>query len=242
VEPRIGDAFGMVLQAYLDGRPVLELVERDDGYLNGGPADLYFLEPAQWPEADRRMLELLDGSTLDIGAGAGRFALALQERGVPVTALDTSPAAVRVCAARGVRATVCAAVARHARDAAGAYRRFLMAGNNLGLLGSAGQASGFLAALAAMAAPDAVVVAQGTDPYATDDPSHLAYHERNRAHGRMGGQLRIRCRYRNLATDWFDYLLCTPDELAELLRDSAWRLSEVDDSQPPMYVAVLRLR
>jgi SAM-dependent methyltransferase len=232
----------MTLQAQLDRRRAIELVERDDGYLNGGPADHYFAEPAQWSAGDRRMLELLDGSTLDIGAGAGRFALALQDRDVPVTALDTSPAAVRVCAARGVRTTVCAAVTRHARDAPGAYQRFLMAGNNLGLLGSAEQAPGFLAALAAMAAPGAVVVAQGTDPYDTDDPSHLAYHERNRSSGRMGGQLRIRCRHRNVATDWFEYLFCTPDELADLLRDTDWRLSEVDEGEPPGYVAVLRLR
>jgi SAM-dependent methyltransferase len=232
----------MTLQAQFDGRSVMELAERDDGYLSGGPASHYFAEPEQWSDTDRRMLELLDESTLDIGAGAGRFALALQDRGVPVMALDTSPAAVRVCAARGVRTTVCAAVTRHARDAAGAYRRFLMAGNNLGLLESAERAPDFLAALAEMAAPGAIVVAQGSDPYTTDDPAHLAYHERNRSHGRMPGQLRLRCRHRVFATDWFDYLFCTPDELAALLRATAWRLSEVDDSEPPAYVAILRQR
>src|SRR5262245_36238750 len=98
MEPRIGDAFGLTLQARHDGQTVLELVERDDGFLNGGSADHYFADPPDWPEADREMLDRLDGPTLDIGAGAGRFALALQERGVPVMALDTSPAAVRVCA------------------------------------------------------------------------------------------------------------------------------------------------
>ena len=231
-----------MLQAHHAGRTVLELVERDDGYLAGGPPGGYFAAPPDWPAYERRMLDRLDGPTLDIGAGAGRFALALQERGVPVTGLDTSPGAVRVCAARGVRATVCAAVQRHAADAAGAYDRFVLAGNNLSLLGSAQAAPGFLAALAAMAAPGAIVVAQGSDPYATDDRDHLAYHERNRRLGRMGGQLRLRVRHRMLATDWFDYLFLTPDELTELLRDTDWTLSEVDDSEPPAYVAVLRRR
>jgi SAM-dependent methyltransferase len=242
VQPRIGDAFGLMLQAHLDGKAAMELVERDDGFLNGRPQDLYFAPPADWSALERRMLDRLDGPTLDIGAGAGRFALALQERGVPAMALDTSPGAVRVCSSRGVRATVCASVQRHARDAPGAYRRFLLAGNNLGLLASAEAAPGFLAALAAMSTPDATVVAQGTDPYGTDDPLHLAYHERNRRDGRMGGQLRLRTRYRNLASDWFDYLLLTQDELAELLRDTDWTLSEVDDSEPPTYVAILRRR
>jgi len=242
VEPKTGDAFGLMLQAHHDGKSVLELVERDDGFIAGGPPGRYFTAPPAWPEYERRMLDRLDRPTLDIGTGAGRFALALQERGVPVTGLDTSPAAIRVSAALGVRATVCATVQRHAVDAAGAYERFLLAGNNLGLLSSAEAAPGFLAALAAMAAPGAIVVAQGSDPYATDDAAHLAYHERNRARGRMGGQLRMRVRYRTLATDWFDYLFLTPDELAELVRDTDWTLSEVDDAEPPGYVATLRRR
>jgi len=242
VEPKTGDAFGLMLQAHLDGKAAWELVERDDGFLSGGSAQRYFDAPPQWPEFEGAMLDRLDGPTLDIGTGAGRFALALQERGVPVTGLDTSPAAIRVCAARGVRETVCASVYRHAVDAAGAYERFLLAGNNLGLLSSAEAAPGFLAALAAMAAPGAIVVAQGSGPYATEDPVHLAYHERNRSHGRMAGQLRLRARHRTFATDWFDYLFLTPDELTELVRDTYWTLSEVDDSEPPAYVAILRRR
>jgi SAM-dependent methyltransferase len=242
VEPKTGDAFGLMLQAHFDGRPAWEFVERDDGYLAGGSVEGYFSAPPEWTAFERTMLDRLDGPTLDIGTGAGRFALALQERGVPVTGLDTSPAAIRVCAARGVRETVCASGHRHAVDAAGAYERFLLAGNNLGLLGSAEAAPGFLATLAAMAAPGAIVVAHGTDPYGTDDPAHLAYHERNRSQGRMAGQLRLRMRHRTFATDWFDYLFLTPDELTELVRDTYWTLSEVDDSEPPSYVAILRRR
>jgi len=242
VEPKTGDAFGLMLQAHLDGKTAWELVERDDGFLSGGSVERYFSAPPEWTAFERAMLDRLDGPTLDIGTGAGRFALALQERGVPVTGLDTSPAAIRVCAARGVRETVCATVHRHVVDAAGAYERFLLAGNNLGLLGSAEASPGFLATLAAMAAPGAIVVAQGSGPYDTDDPAHLAYHERNRSRDRMAGQLRIRVRHRQFATGWFDYLFLTPDELTGLLRDTYWTLSEVDDSEPPAYVAILRRR
>jgi SAM-dependent methyltransferase len=254
-EPRIGDAFGETLRAALaehtgDGprptiggripRAVIEIVERDDGMINGAPAARYLCGPDEWQPFDLRALDRLDAPTLDIGAGAGRLALALQDRGVPVTALDVSAGAVEVSAARGVRTTVCATVDEHAASGA-TYDRFALLGNNLGLLASSERAPEFLGALAAMARPGASIVAQGTIPYSTTDDLHLAYHERNRAAGRMPGQLRVRVRYRDLATAWFDYLLCTPEELAGLVASTPWRVADVDDADAPFYVATLVL-
>ena len=45
---------------------------------------------------------------------------------------------------------------------------------------------------------EARLIAHGTDPYGTTDPVHVAYHRRNRDRGRLGGQLRLRLRYRLL--------------------------------------------
>ena len=70
---------------------------------------------------------------------------------------------------------------------------------------------------------------------------HTGYHERNRQRGRLGGQLRLRLRYRELATHWFDYLVCTPEELRELLHGTDWRLADVDDADAPYCLATLRL-
>ena len=219
-------------------RPTIEIIERDDGYVNGVPAIRYLAPPEDWYAFEHRALERLSGHVLDIGVGGGRFALAAQDRGLTVTGLDISPGTVEVAAARGVRDTVCATVDEHARSGR-RYDTFALFGNNLGLLESRERAPVFLAALAAMARPGARIVAQGTNPYQTTDQAHLAYHERNRARGRMAGQLRLRIRYRRLASEWFDYLVCTPDELAGLLSGTAWRLSDVDDADPPFYVATM---
>jgi hypothetical protein len=121
------------------------------------------------------------------------------------------------------------------------YDTFLLLGNNVGLLESRERAPVFLHALAELARPGARIVAQGTDPYGTTDPVHLAYHERNRARGRLGGQLRLRLRYRLLATDWFDYLVCSAAELESLLAGTPWRLKSIDDRDRPYYLAVMEL-
>jgi len=222
-------------------RATIEIVERDDGFVNGAPATRYLSEPADWFDFERRALDRLTGRVLDVGAGAGRVALALQERGLDVTALDVSPGAVEVAVARGVRQTVCATVDEHVANGE-RYDSFGLFGNNLGLLESREQAPAFLAALAALARPGARIVGQGTDPYSTTDPAHLAYHELNRARGRLAGQLHLRVRYRDLATPWFDYLICSVEELAVLVAGTPWKLSDVDREDAPFYVATLTLR
>jgi SAM-dependent methyltransferase len=251
--PLVGDVFGAVVRDALAvsrgvgarplaggrlPRPVIEIVERDDGLVSAVMADGYLAEPDHWPAHDRRALDLVRGKVLDIGVGAGRAALALQERGVSVTGLDISPGAIAVSRARGVRELAHASVEQHA--AAGhRYYTFLLLGNNLGLLQGRERAPEFLAALARMANPGARVIAQGTDPYGTTDPVQVGYHARNRGRGRFGGQLRLRLRYRELATDWFDYLVCSVDELTELLAGTGWVLADVDNADAPYYLATL---
>jgi SAM-dependent methyltransferase len=253
--PRLGDVFGELLTDTLAvqtgvgprplvggrlPRPVIEIIERDDGLINGAPAHRYLDGPRDWEPYDHRAVDRVTGHVLDVGVGAGRIALELQERGVPVTGLDVSAGALRVCRQRGVRDLVHATVDAHAADGR-RYDTLLLLGNNLGLIEGRDRAPAFLAALAAVANPGAQVIAQGTDPYGTTDPAHLGYHERNRRRDRLGGQLRLRLRYRDLSTDWFDYLFCTPDELAKLVAGSPWRLVDVDTADAPFYLATLRL-
>lgn len=256
-QPRIGDAFGEMLRAAWAEetrqserpdpraaalRPVVEIAERDDGLINGTAASRYFTRPDEWPAFGREVMDRIDGRTLDVGAGAGRLALALQDRGVPVVALDVSPGTIEVAAARGVRHTVCASIEEHAASRPERYECFALFGNNVGLLESRERAPKFLDVLASIAAPGARLVAQGTDPYPTADPLHLAYYERNRRNGRMTGQVRLRVRFRELATDWFDYLLCSPEEFEQLVAGTQWTVEEIDSSHSPSFVGVLRLR
>lgn len=254
-EPPIGDVFGeMIRDAYavrtgvgprpLAGgrvpRPVIEVIERDDGLINGAPADHYLDEPDEWQPHDHRALRLCRGHVLDIGAGAGRTALELQRRGMAVTGLDTSRGAVEIARRRGLRDTVINTVDAYA-SASARYDTFLLLGNNLGLLEGPERAPVFLRALTRLANPGARIIAQGTDPYGTTDPVHVGYHRHNRERGRLGGQLRLRLRYRLLATEWFDYLNCSPAELEQVIAGTRWRLKSIDADDHPYYLAVMEL-
>jgi cyclopropane fatty-acyl-phospholipid synthase-like methyltransferase len=175
---------------------------------------------------------------LDVGCGAGRVALHLQERGHDVVAIDLSPLAVEVCRWRGVKDVRELSVTQVGR-ALGRFDTIVMFGNNFGLMGSRRRAPWLLRRFRSIANEGARILAESVNPYTTEKPEHLEYHERNRRRGRMPGQLRIRLRHQAYATPWFDYLLASPEEMAELAEGTGWELTRVIDEGEYVYVGVL---
>ena len=45
-----------------------------------------------------------------------------------------------------------------------------------------------------------------------------------------------------MASDWFDYLVCSPAELADLVADTPWHITDIDTTDHPYYLATLNLR
>lgn len=121
-------------------------------------------------------------------------------------------------------------------DSLGRFDTLVLFGNNFGLFASWAKARRLLRRLRPFVGR---IVASSNDPYATEDPAHLAYHTRNRTRGRMSGQLRLRVRYRDLVGPWFDYLMVSPDEMAEIIEGTGWRISRLVRAEGSQYVAVL---
>lgn len=227
----MADAFGQML---LDGRGP-EIVERDDGFLDSARMS-YFAPVTEWPAVERRALRWARGRVLDAGVGAGRAALELQRRGRTVVGIDVSPGAIEVARSRGVRDARLLPFEK-VDDSLGRFDTIVMFGNNFGLFGSPSKAKRLLRRLRPLADR---IVAASNDPYATEDPAHLAYQERNRKRGRMAGELRLRVRYRDLVGPWFDYLIVSPDEMATILEGTDWQIHRlVEESGSGYYVAVL---
>jgi SAM-dependent methyltransferase len=233
------DAFGRLLLDHLAGEAGRPILERDDGY--AGPAlsaGVFFAEHREWPAEEQHVFELVRGRVLDVGSGAGRHSLEAQRRGLGVVAIDVSPGALEVCRRRGVRD------ARHLPLAAvdsslGTFDTVLMMCGNFGLVGNARDAVRTLRTLHGMTTPTARIVLDSVDPHQDTDPADLAYQERNRARGRLPGQVTIRLRYHGYATPWFELLNVSPAELEDVLAATGWHLAHLLEGEPPDYYAVL---
>ena len=66
------------------------------------PVNQLFRPYDEMPELEQIALQMAEGNTLDVGAGSGCHALALQEMGKEVCAIDISPRSVEVMEKRGV--------------------------------------------------------------------------------------------------------------------------------------------
>jgi len=237
--PVIGDALGEALLDALSGGEGRHFVERDDGLLETMDASRYFSEPRSWPNSELRAMESLEGRVLDIGAGAGRHSLMLQNHGCEPMALDSSPGAIDVCRRRGVEWTFKGTVQDLLEFPVEPFDAITLMGNNLALLQSEAKATGLFRAMASVLKPGGVVVGTCLDPHRTDNPDHLSYHEANRSAGRPAGQIRMRFRYQRITSPWLRILLLSPDELCKLAARNGWEVLDVTRPSPN-YLAALR--
>jgi 2-polyprenyl-3-methyl-5-hydroxy-6-metoxy-1,4-benzoquinol methylase len=90
------DAYGQEIWNCYQGNSTYEIAERDDGFIEVSSAQPYFQEYGNWPEHERDAIRRAHGAILDIGCGAGRVALYLEQQGNGVLAIDNSPLAVKV--------------------------------------------------------------------------------------------------------------------------------------------------
>jgi len=233
------DAYGQAFYDYYRGAGSAVIIERDDGYIDLDTSlSNYFRRARQWKPDQRKAIGFCKGRLLDIGCGAGQHSLYLQEKGFDILGIDVSPLAIKTCKLRGLK---------HARVLSidginrrlGRFDTILMFGNNFGLFGNVRKAKQLLKRFHSMTSPDARIIAQCLDPINTKNPHHLKYHRRNRARGQLPGQLRIRIRYQDKASPWFDFLFVSPDEMNTVLENTGWLIQQMITSDGPSYFTVI---
>lgn len=124
------------------------------------PLPYLFRDFGQMPEVEQRALELAKGKVLDIGCGAGSHALYLQEKGLEVTALDSSKGCIEVCRERGVRSTVISPILDYGKDT---FDTLLLPMNGIGLAGTLEDLGPFLRHLTSLLRPGGQLLLDSSD-------------------------------------------------------------------------------
>ncbi len=211
-------------------------VHRDDGLTDPMPMAAFFCKPADFSILEQTALKLCRGDVLDIGAGAGRHSLALQERGLSVWAIDVSPQAVAIMRERGVQQVRCIDVFE--LDG----RRFdtlLMLMHGIGLVRDLPGLDRFLRHVHKLIKPGGQIVLDSLDVRCTEDPRHLAYQETNRRTGHYFGEIRMQFEYQGRTGPVFSWLHVDPQTLTTHAQEAGWRCQVICQEENGDYLTQL---
>ncbi|MFJ1456555.1 class I SAM-dependent methyltransferase [Nocardia sp. N2S4-5] len=242
--PRIGDPLGRALMIHGGFRHERQFplyIERDDGLIIEIDIGAFLQDEADWAERYRWALSRSTGRVLDIGGGAGQHALALQQRGLSVLVTDTSQGALEVCAVRGIEHTALVSIDETPKALSTyTFETILLLGQNVGLLATPDKAISILRSFRDLATPETRILCDTVEPLAMCAFSK-PYVQRNLEAGRYPGQARYRLRWRDLGTEWFDYIYLTYEELKLLADESGWVIADTYH-EGAAYCATLELR
>lgn len=238
---RESDVFGRALMDWARGGTAPEILERDDGYtdLSAGH-ELYVAGFKDWPSSERQSIRYVRGRVVDVGCGAGRVSLYLQQRGFDVVGLDSSALAVRSARMRGVKEAWCLSIDELSKRLP-SFDTILLFGNNFGLFGTPDRVRESLGVWARRTKSDARILAQSTNPYSGGAPAmDRSYYRVNKEKGRMPGQVCIRSHYRGHVGPWSNWLFVSRREMRILLEGTGWHVATILGGLPAdSYVAIL---
>ena len=199
------------------------------------PVAALFRTEERMPKLERTALDLCCGRVLDVGAGAGCHSLALQQKGLDVTAIDISPLSVEVMRCRGVKSAVAADL--FDETFAGCYDTVLMLMNGSGIIGRLERMPLFFHRMKQLLAAGGQVLMDSSDlryVFENEDGSwdidlNAGYY----------GELEYQMQYQKVKGEPFEWLYVDFDTLAFHAQANGFRAELVAEGGHYDYLAVL---
>lgn len=168
----------------------------------------------EMPPLEQRALNEARGKVLDVGAGAGCHALALQECGFDVTAVDISPLSCETMKERGVANVKCVNIFNQRFQER--FDTLLLLMNGTGIAGKLSRLPQLLSRLKQLMNPGAQILIDSSDlRYVYEDENGVLDVDLD---GAYYGEVDYQMTYRNIIGKSFDWLYADSVVLAECCR------------------------
>lgn len=195
------------------------------------PVSWLFRTFEQMPALEQRAVLMSSGRVLDVGAGAGCHSLALQHRGLDVTAIDISPLAVATMRERGVKQ-----VLQHDFfHFHGQFDTILMLMNGIGIVGTLDKLPAFFRHIDRLLAPHGQVLCDSSDiAYLYEDedgkrflPDNCSYY----------GEMQFQMRCDDVTGAPFKWLYIDPHTLGRVAQENGFSATIVEQGDHFDYLA-----
>lgn len=192
-----------------------------------------FRSEQEMPQLEKRALTLVRGRVLDVGAGAGCHALALQEHGFEVKAIDVSPLSCDVMKARGIEDVEC--VNLFDTQLQSKFDTILLLMNGTGIAGKLSRLPLLLNRLKELMAEGAQILIDSSDLkyiYENEDGSMDIDLD-----GNYYGEVDYQMVYKNVKGDSFDWLYVDPTLLTASCKQCGLKCEIIEEGGHYDYLA-----
>lgn len=200
------------------------------------PAEQLFRTFDEMPVLEQEALRRATGKILDCGAGSGCHALALQDMGKQVEAIDISPLSIETMQKRGVRQAYC--VNLFDEHYLQKFDTILMLMNGSGIIGKLENMSAFFAKMKQLLNPGGCIYMDSSDLrylFEDEDGSFLID-----LAGGYYGEIDFRMQYKQVKGDTFDWLYIDFQTLSYYASENGFRAELVKEGEHYDYLACLR--
>ena len=201
------------------------------------PAEQLFRTFDEMPPLEQKALELAQGKILDCGAGSGCHALALQDMGKDVEAIDISPLSVEVMQKRGVRQAY--QINLFDENYLKKFDTILMLMNGSGIIGKLENMGTFFAKMKQLLNSGGCIYMDSSDLrylFEDEDGSFLV----DLAAGYYG-EIDFKMQYKQVKGETFDWLYVDFQTLAYYASENGFKAELVEEGEHYDYLACLKL-
>ena len=201
------------------------------------PVEQLFRTFDEMPPLEQKALELAQGRILDCGAGSGCHALALQDMGKDVEAIDISPLSVDVMQKRGVKQAF--QINLFDENYLQKFDTILMLMNGSGIIGKLENMNTFFTKMKQLLNPGGCIYMDSSDLrylFEDEDGSFLV----DLAAGYYG-EIDFRMQYKQVKGEVFDWLYVDFQTLSYYATENGFKAELVEEGEHYDYLACLRL-
>lgn len=196
------------------------------------PVPHLFRTYKQMPPLEKKALDLAQGKTLDVGAGAGCHSLHLQEKGIDVKAIDISKLSCEVMRERGIKSVEC--IDFFDVTIKECYDTILMLMNGTGIVGKISNLPHFFQTVKKRLTPNGQLLIDSTDLcyLYEDEEGFIELPEEG-----YYGEIDFRMKYKNVQGEPFDWLYLDFETLAASAASEGLHCEKVMDGKHYDYLA-----
>ena len=191
----------------------------------------------EMPDLEQKALQLAQGKILDCGAGSGCHALALQDMGKEVEAIDISPRSVEVMQKRGIQHAYC--VNLFDDNFLHRYDTILMLMNGSGIIGKLENMGDFFSKMKQLLNPGGCIYMDSSDLrylFEDEDGSFLVD-----LAGGYYGEIDFQMQYKQVKGEPFDWLYVDFQTLSYYAQENGFKAELVQEGEHYDYLACLKL-